>query len=67
MGQARANKLGKEDLAGGTITLSNIGTIGGTYTSPILNPGEAVIGGEEEEEEEEGEGEEEEETLTINC
>jgi len=41
---ARANKLGKEDLAGGTITLSNIGTIGGTYTSPILNPGEAVIG-----------------------
>jgi len=41
---ARANKLSKEDISGGTITLSNIGTIGGTYTSPILNPGEAVIG-----------------------
>jgi len=41
---ARANKLPQEDLAGGTITLSNIGAIGGTYMSPILVPGEAVIG-----------------------
>jgi len=41
---ARANKLAQADLAGGTITLSNIGAIGGTYMSPILVPGEAAIG-----------------------
>lgn len=37
-------KLGPEDLKGGTITLSNIGTIGGTYCSPILVVPEAAIG-----------------------
>jgi len=41
---ARANKLAQADLTGGTITLSNIGAIGGTYMSPILVPGEAAIG-----------------------
>ena len=41
---ARANKLPPQDLAGGSITLSNIGAIGGTYMSPVLVPGEAVIG-----------------------
>jgi hypothetical protein len=39
-----ANKLPQDDLTGGSITLSNIGAIGGTYMSPILVPGEAVIG-----------------------
>jgi len=38
-------KLGREDLAGGTFTLSNIGSIGGTYTRPLLVVPEVVIGG----------------------
>lgn len=37
-------KLGAEDLKGGTITLSNIGTIGGTYARPLLTPPEVCIG-----------------------
>jgi 2-oxoisovalerate dehydrogenase E2 component (dihydrolipoyl transacylase) len=40
----RDAKLGREDLTGGTFTLSNIGTIGGTYASPILVVPEVVIG-----------------------
>lgn len=34
---AQAGKLGNEDLSGGTFTFSNIGAIGGTYASPVLN------------------------------
>lgn len=37
-------KLGAEDLQGGTVTLSNIGAIGGTYASPILVVPQVVIG-----------------------
>ncbi|CAD5119217.1 DgyrCDS7849 [Dimorphilus gyrociliatus] len=37
-------KLGQDDLSGGTFTLSNIGTIGGTYAFPILMPDQVVIG-----------------------
>lgn len=37
-------RLGREDLTGGTFTLSNVGTIGGTYTKPILVVPEVVIG-----------------------
>jgi 2-oxoisovalerate dehydrogenase E2 component (dihydrolipoyl transacylase) len=33
---ARQNKLSSEELGGGTITLSNIGSIGGTTASPII-------------------------------
>lgn len=38
------SKLGKDDLSDGTFTLSNIGTIGGTYASPILFVPQVVIG-----------------------
>ena len=33
---ARSGSLSAKDLAGGTITVSNIGSIGGTYVSPII-------------------------------
>lgn len=41
---ASAGKLGEEDLSGGTFTLSNIGTIGGTYASPVLFVPQVAIG-----------------------
>lgn len=37
---AVVNQLRPEDLAGGTFTLSNIGTVGGTYATPLVNPPE---------------------------
>eukprot|EP00475_Leptophrys_vorax_P033290 TRINITY_DN5212_c0_g1_i2.p1 TRINITY_DN5212_c0_g1~~TRINITY_DN5212_c0_g1_i2.p1 ORF type:complete len:527 (-),score=191.75 TRINITY_DN5212_c0_g1_i2:57-1568(-) len=37
-------KLGKEELTGGTFTLSNIGSIGGTYCAPIIVVPQVVIG-----------------------
>lgn len=40
---ARAGKLTPADLNGGTITVSNIGTIGGTYVAPLLVPTEVAI------------------------
>ncbi|KAL1964688.1 hypothetical protein VTN77DRAFT_6714 [Rasamsonia byssochlamydoides] len=46
---SRLSALGKEgklkpaDLAGGTITVSNIGNIGGTYVSPVIVPNEVAI------------------------
>jgi len=40
---AAAGKLSVQDLSGGTITVSNIGNIGGTYVSPIIVDKEVVI------------------------
>lgn len=46
---ARLSALGREgnltpaDLSGGTITVSNIGNIGGTYLSPVIIPNEMAI------------------------
>lgn len=40
-----ANKLGAQDLKDGTITLSNIGTVGGTYVAPVIVDSQVAIGG----------------------
>lgn len=39
---ARAGGLSAKDMTGGTITVSNIGSIGGTYVSPIIASGNEV-------------------------
>jgi 2-oxoisovalerate dehydrogenase E2 component (dihydrolipoyl transacylase) len=41
--QAREGKATPADMAGGTITITNIGSLGVDSGSPILNPGEAAI------------------------
>jgi len=41
---ALKSNVNKEDLVGGTFTFSNIGTIAGTYASPVLVLPEVVIG-----------------------
>lgn len=42
---ARAGRLRPDDMAGGTITVSNIGSIGGTYLSPVVvEPEVAILG-----------------------
>ncbi len=39
----RSGSFKVEDLRGGTFTISNLGAIGGTYSTPIINPPEAAI------------------------
>ncbi|RAL00990.1 putative 2-oxo acid dehydrogenases acyltransferase [Aspergillus ibericus CBS 121593] len=41
--RAREGKLTPADLSGGTITVSNIGNIGGTYVAPVVIPNEMAI------------------------
>jgi pyruvate dehydrogenase E2 component (dihydrolipoamide acetyltransferase) len=40
---ARTGKFTVDDLRGGTFSISNLGAIGGTYSTPIINPPEAAI------------------------
>lgn len=40
---ARDGKVSQADMKGGTITISNIGVVGGTVTTPIINKPEAAI------------------------
>lgn len=41
--QARTNRFAIEDLRGGTFTLTNVGALGGTFSTPIINYPEAAI------------------------
>lgn len=42
--RAKSGRLSFEDIKGGTVSLSNIGVIGGTYTKPVIFDGQSVIG-----------------------
>jgi 2-oxoisovalerate dehydrogenase E2 component (dihydrolipoyl transacylase) len=41
--QARDGKIKSADLKGGTISISNIGVLGGTVATPVINKPEAAI------------------------
>lgn len=41
--KARNKKIGLDDLQGGSFTISNLGGIGGTYFTPIVNTPEVAI------------------------
>lgn len=41
--QARAGRMSPNDLKGGTITLSNVGAIGGTVATPIISKPQVAI------------------------
>jgi len=41
--KARARKIGLEDLEGGSFTITNLGGIGGTNFTPIINPPDVAI------------------------
>lgn len=42
-GLAAQGRLPAENVTGGTITISNVGSIGGTYAMPLVNPPEVAI------------------------
>jgi pyruvate/2-oxoglutarate dehydrogenase complex dihydrolipoamide acyltransferase (E2) component len=41
--RARAGRLGQQDATGGTFTLSNFGSYGGDFETPLLNPPQSAI------------------------
>jgi pyruvate/2-oxoglutarate dehydrogenase complex dihydrolipoamide acyltransferase (E2) component len=41
--KARSGKIGLEEMRGGTFTISNLGAIGGTYSTPVINVPEVAI------------------------
>ncbi|MDQ2817650.1 MAG: 2-oxo acid dehydrogenase subunit E2, partial [Candidatus Eremiobacteraeota bacterium] len=43
--RARANKLSHADISGGTFTITNVGSVGGLFTFPVINyPEVAILG-----------------------
>ncbi|MEX0979217.1 MAG: 2-oxo acid dehydrogenase subunit E2 [Pirellulales bacterium] len=40
---ARNARFTLDDLKGGTFTISNLGAVGGTYSTPIINPPEVAV------------------------
>jgi 2-oxoisovalerate dehydrogenase E2 component (dihydrolipoyl transacylase) len=40
---ARSGKASPEDMTGGTVTVTNVGTFGAEFGTPIINPPEAAI------------------------
>ncbi|MEI6798695.1 MAG: dihydrolipoamide acetyltransferase family protein [Pseudomonadota bacterium] len=42
-GRARSGQLGRDDLQGGTFTVSNFGSYGGDFETPLLNPPQSAI------------------------
>ena len=43
--KARSSKLSHDEIAGGTFTIPNVGSVGGLYTFPIINyPEVAILG-----------------------
>jgi pyruvate dehydrogenase E2 component (dihydrolipoamide acetyltransferase) len=42
-GKARDVSFGIEDLRGGTFTISNLGAVGGTYSTPVINHPDVAI------------------------
>ena len=41
--RARSGRLGRDDMQGGTFTLSNFGSYGGDFETPLLNPPQSAI------------------------
>ena len=41
--KARDGKLTLDEMRGGTFTISNLGAVGGTYSTPMINPPEVAI------------------------
>jgi len=41
--KARAGKLAPDEMKGATISITNIGSVGGTYATPIINHPEVAI------------------------
>jgi pyruvate/2-oxoglutarate dehydrogenase complex dihydrolipoamide acyltransferase (E2) component len=41
--RARDSQFGVDDLRGGTFTISNLGAVGGSYSTPIINYPEVAI------------------------
>ncbi|MDE0119106.1 MAG: dihydrolipoamide acetyltransferase family protein [Bdellovibrionales bacterium] len=41
--KAREGKISPDDMSGGTITITNIGSLGGEYATPIINTPEVAI------------------------
>ena len=42
-GKVRSGQFGMQDIRGGTFTISNLGAIGGQYSTPIVNVPEVAI------------------------